>query len=253
MKKKKHAQGKNQQSKISLPATKLANKNEPTDSTKDHSEDKMNPPEKRRWGLTRFEWIISILTLLGLVIAVLTGLIFRQQLHEMRIDQRAWISLSAGSTQFPKDETAIGQVPVSLPVTINNIGKTAAHIVHGELVMDYKVNGESPDFVYTARPRETVTVGMVMPNNPQQVLVVFSKNKPPSGMDIEPRFLSPYEYQALTDGHGYMVVYARVTYLDIFDTEHWTQFCTFFVAPNTSVMVTAKACTDYNDTDNNSG
>jgi len=117
--------------------------------------------------------------------------------------------------------------------------------------MDYVVNGSSPDFVYDKRPRTTESTGVLFPNNPAQIPVQFSQVVL-NGTSPQPRFLSPYEYHALEDGRGYMVVYARTTYLDISGTKHWTQFCQFFVSPNAKpVQVTAKACTDYNDTDHN--
>lgn len=197
-----------------------------------------------------FERTMAILTFAGVVIAIFTGLIFWKQLAEMRTDQRAWISFSAGVAQFPKDLSFVNMVPVTVPITINNIGKTPARIVHTEFVMDYEVNGGSPDFVYENRARTIDTAGMISPNSPQLINVMFSKaklNKP--NEPTEPRYLTGSEFNDMANGTGYMVIYAKAEFVDIFGTQHWLHYCTFFVAPNVNVTVTARQCTDYNDTD----
>jgi hypothetical protein len=209
---------------------------------------KTNQSDKRWWEMTRFEWIMSVLTLAGLVIAVFTGLIFLKQLHEMRTDQRAWISFTAGATLFPKDAVSLNTVQVTTPITVNNIGKTAARLVKTDLVMEYDVNGSAPDFVYDQRARQVSTTGIVFPNSPFALNVPFTRGTLNSA-ETSPRFLTQAEFHDLQDGDGYMVIYGQATYVDIFGTKHWTHFCTFFSAPGVTVKVTARACTDYNDTD----
>jgi hypothetical protein len=192
---------------------------------------------------------MSVLTFAGVAIAVFTGLIFKQQLHEMRTDQRAWISISEGPHQFPKDSTFLNTVQVTAPITIKNIGKTSARLVKAEIVMDYEVKGDSPDFIYAGRARQITTTGIVYPDSTFTQNVPFSKGTLNSS-DISPRFLAPSEFDGLSHG-DYMVVYAQATYVDIFGTEHWTHFCTFFAIPGLQGTVTSRACTDYNGTDSN--
>ena len=202
---------------------------------------------KTRWGLSRFERIMSLLTLLGLIVAILTGFIFWEQLDQMRTDERPFVSMLPNPVQFPKDAQAAKDFQVIATVTLKNIGKTAARKVHTELVMDYVVNGQSPDFVYDGRAKSTNTAGVIFPDNPMAVIAGFAQLLPAGG--LEPRFLSPYEFNSLSDARGYMVLYGRTTYEDIFGTEHWTKYCVFFVPPATQGNVSAKACSEYNDTD----
>jgi hypothetical protein len=61
--------------------------------------------EKRGRGLTRFEWMMSGLTLLGIVVAAFTGFIFWEQLVEMRTSERPWVSMLSNRVQFPKEES----------------------------------------------------------------------------------------------------------------------------------------------------
>lgn len=206
--------------------------------------------EKKFWDMTRFERIMALLTLLGLVIAGLTGFIFWYQLDEMRTDERAWISVST-KVAFPKDENSMKTVPVVATITYNNIGKTAARGIKVEAVVDYEMNGESPDFVYDGRPRSRSTTGIIFPNDPQQLPAPFLEGDPSSKTEVKNRYLVHSEFQDLNDGTSYMVVYVKADYTDIFGKKHWTHYCSFFINPNAPpVNISAKACTSYNDTDN---
>jgi hypothetical protein len=169
----------------------------------------------------------------------------------MKTEERAWISITVSNVTFPKDESTLDQVPVSSMVNFDNVGKTVAKQVQIDAVMDYVVNGDSPDFVYASRPRNTGNSGAIFPNTPSKVPVEFlNAPRTPNSGKPQPRFLSAYEYQSLLAGKGYMVIYAQATYIDIFGTEHWTHYCQFFVHPNSpQVDVTARKCADYNDTD----
>jgi hypothetical protein len=249
----KPAYGQRRESGNGSPSAKTDDKDKPSASQQNGAEHNLNPPEPRWWGLTRFEIIMSVLTLAGVAIAIFTGLIFLKQLGEMRTDQRAWIGISAAAVgaQFPQDESQLASVPVSLSVFLANIGKTGARIVHSEFVMDYEVNGQAPDFKYDGRVRTQSTNGIIFPSSPPvQVTVPFSQGTPNEINNIKPRYLTASEYKDLRTGQGYMTVYGFATFVDIFGTSHWTHFCTFFVAPNVTVTVTAKSCVDYNDADN---
>ena len=207
--------------------------------------------EHKFWALTRFEWIMAILTLAGVLIAFLTGFIFWKQLHEMRTDQRAWITLNTGNVTFPKDASKVGQVQISTPLSITNIGKTAARDLFVEAVMDYEVNGQTPDFIYLGRARSTISTGIVFPNSPAGTLdVPFVSGKLHSQDEMETRYLTEAEYSDLVKSDAYMTVYAQASYLDIFGTRHWVHFCTYFLPPPTHAgSVTSRKCTEYNDTD----
>jgi hypothetical protein len=209
-----------------------------------------NHSEDKYWSLTRFEWIMAVLTLVGVVIATLTGFILSNQLHEMKTDQRAWVTMSLGSVQFPSNISDISRVQVRAPLTVNNVGKTAARNLHSKVIMEYEVNGQYSDFVYDHRIRAESTSGIMFPTVQQTMPIFFVEGNPNDKNGSQPRFLTASEYQDLIKGDGYMVVYGETTYTDIFGTNHWMHYCTFFVSPQAvSVTVTAKGCTDYNDTD----
>lgn len=195
---------------------------------------------------------MSLLTLAGVVIAVFTGLIFLKQLQEMRTDERAWILFSQGPLiSFPKDENAVATMPVIEQVEVGNKGKTPARAVYNEWVMEYVINGDSPDFVYTNRMRTFESTGMLPPNEFHHADVKFETGTSGNSRDAAFRYLTVGEYRDLVGGKAYMVVYGRSNYIDIFGTKHWLNYCNFFLPPNVIAAANAKACTDYNDTDHN--
>jgi hypothetical protein len=249
----KPAYGQSRESNSGPPSTKTDEKHKPSGRQQGGAEHDLNPPDERWWGLTRFEWIMAVLTFAGVVIAVFTGLIFRKQLDEMRTDQRAWIRISNQQPIFPKDATTLNAFPVSIQISASNIGKTAARNLKIEAIIDYEVNGGSPDFIYDFRPRQITTTGILFPNAPPaEFAVSFSRAVPnPHDPQVAPRFLTDSEYSDLIKGDAYMNVYAEATYVDIFGTEHWTHFCTFFGFPGVIINVTAERCTAYNGVDNN--
>lgn len=207
---------------------------------------------KKGWWaqLGTFEKIMSALTALGIVVTAMTVSIFRDQLQEMRTDERPWIAVSIGGVQFPKDGSEVAAVQPALSVTIDNTGKTPARSVSTTFVMEYVINGDSPEFRYD-RPFSRDISGMIFPHDTRPFIVRFLRAQPDSS-SAQPRFLAPVEFDDLKKGDAYLVVYAEATYLDLFGTKHWFHFCSRFAqiaGPGTTS--TSKACTDYNDTDNN--
>ena len=208
----------------------------------------MKADEKRWWGLTRFEWLMSILTLCAVVVAVLTGLIFLRQLHEMRTDERAWITMSSEHVAYPSDQHDPTMATVTVDVAIDNKGKTPARIFSASMVVDYVLNGKSPDFSYQFGVNHAV--GIWPPQSPLTLTVPLLKIDQGSGGAVS-RFLTLKEFEALSNGGAYMVIYGRANYLDIFGVKHWLHYCAAWVHSDKGPSITSKACSDYNDTDGN--
>lgn len=246
-----HAYDRTNDSDSSRPTLENGNKREPPKNEESNTNKKLTQPEKRWRGLTRFEWIMAILTLAGVVTAIFTGLIFWGQLKEMRRDQRAWVYVSGDAKyDFPRDEASLDHVQIVFTVNIQDTGKTAAQAVEGDFVMEYVTNGDAPEFSYRGL-KTHISTGMISPNDPFPVRVPFTEGVLRS-FDTSPRFLTPAEFRDLHNGNAYMAVYANITYRDIRGQDYWLHYCSWFAAPDATVTVTgAKACTDYNETDNN--
>jgi hypothetical protein len=204
--------------------------------------------EKRFGGMTFSERIMAVLTLLGLVIAVLTGVIFWRQLKWMQADQRAWISVTTPKTQLGKNE-ASGAVHVLAPVKIINTGKTPAKNVSVQIVVEKVKNGELPQFVYGDSGLKDFT-GTMFPNDSHEITVGLLQDKPNQTPE-DFRLLTPSEYQELLDGVAYTVTYGKASYTDVFGTDHWLTFCVWMSPATKSLWISAKSCADYNNVDSN--
>jgi hypothetical protein len=87
---------------------------------------------KRFWSMSRSEWVMAVLTLMGIIVACLTGAIFWKQLGAMKTDQRAWVVMNMPPVNpEPTRETfadgvIITALTLTVPVTVLNTGKTPA-------------------------------------------------------------------------------------------------------------------------------
>jgi len=106
---------------------------------------------------------MATLTLLGILVAVMTGWILYSQLEEMRTDERAWISIVSGQSHVPN----IGSPsPPYVTLTFANTGKTVARKLFGEFALEYVANGDSPDFDYATKYRQFQSGGDRAPQHP---------------------------------------------------------------------------------------
>lgn len=251
MSQKKYGQGHTNQPKNPHPASSPHEKKDYPECVKNKAAIEQPPAEKKLRGMSVFEWIMAVLTFFGLVIAGLTGGIFWNQLNEMQADQRAWMNLSAGKVGFGKDQS--GQTTVVVPVTVSNTGKTPARHFFSNIVVEKIPNGQSPHFLYENVPRLTDSTGMFRPNTQisLEAALVELDPKDAARQNTRYRVLSEPERQELLEGKTYIAIYAYSSYDDIFGKHHWDKYCVFAALSPTPVAVTARACTDYNDTDNN--
>jgi len=204
--------------------------------------------DRRLWGMTKFEWIMAALTLIGLFVAIVSGRIYVEQLQETRIDQRPWITLMGNEAVFRNDGS--GGATFVMPITIGNTGKTPARNLHSEIVVEKIYNGNGPKFIYENIPRVFDTTGIIGPNEHVSTEAQLLDPGPTPKRSV-PRHLSPAEFQDLKDGGTYLAIYAYTTYDDVFGIHHWNQFCTVATRSQTGVDLTAKSCTDYNNFDTN--
>jgi hypothetical protein len=207
------------------------------------SDPKHSDQQPRWWGLTRFEWVISCLTLLAAIIAGLTGIILWKQVKESQIDQRAWIvARQNGTIQALPDEA------LALPIRASNVGKTPARNIVGRYYVDVIKNGEAPNFDYNERrPLHKMYSGDLFPNDNVDTFAQRYVAKPESQTDTLVWALSDTEYRQLMRGTSYVAVHGILTYEDVFRVRHWKTFCMWF--PFASVDYSTGACVAHNAND----
>ena len=221
-------------------------KNVSDHSTHDPEADQTKVKRSVTLGMTVFEWLMSFLTLAGVLVAALTGAIFLNQLYTTITDQRAWIIITNGPITTQK--TAAG-ITLTTNITLNNTGKTPASKMSTNVVIAVVQNGSAPTFKYDFVPRTTDSAGALFPDSSLK-FDAYLLHESNAGQ-VETRYLSAPEYAELTGGTAYVAIYGLSLYDDVYNVRRWTRFCVFAALTPGRVNVTAKACTDYNAADNN--
>jgi hypothetical protein len=235
----KHTYDHGDQSKKKAPTASRTEKKADNESECFQSKNKPDCA-KRLWGLTKAEWTMAILTLLGIVIALLTGLIFYLQLDEMRIDERAWIGVHIDPVKLAVNEVPGGKLQVA------NIGKTPAKRVVVLSIIEVIKSTEAPDFGSPTKISHVLHkayLGDLYPNDHTDIDLprndVNSVNIP----------LTSTEYSDLIGGQSYVAIYGHVWYQDVFKKQHDRVFCYWFPYGPSGSQYTTGTCTEHNTED----
>ena len=133
-----------------------------------------------------------------------------------RLDQRAWLTVL---WEFP--EIPIPDGLMKTTAKIANTGKTPALNVTGNVTLTMLNAGTSPDFENTCGLAQHVERGTIFSNNSQSVLLVvlvrIENSKPCPIPDNNSSYLG--------GPAGFLVLYGKITYTDVFGKAHWMQFC----------------------------
>jgi hypothetical protein len=197
--------------------------------------------------MTNFEKLMGFLTFLGIVVAALSGVIFWNQMKQMRTDQRAWVVLTSSNFTYPKND-ATGEITVVLPMLITNTGKTPARKSVVNIATQIVPNGANVIFDYDRVTVENV-VGIIYPNSHLDINAQLLRRNRNAAERSETRYLSSSESKDLTEGRTFLAVYAKGSYTDVFGTAHWYRFCAFGTLSPQPIQVTAESCANYNDSD----
>lgn len=200
--------------------------------------------------------IMAVFTVVIAAIGLLQVCIYKSQLDEMRIDQRAWLGIKPVTVQ----PTLNSNLPSQF--VINNIGKTTAKSITGEFTTRYLEASTPIDFRSQKELKATgikwsesmpmwgaFSTGVLFPNDP--IVIPFTAAE---GNATNPR---PIQWDAALQGRYsrgeiYIETHGRFTYRDAAGNYHWTQFCNIITSPGRGVSSEiGTACADYNNIDNN--
>ena len=159
---------------------------------------------------------------------------------QMRVDQRAWISLGGTSRSGIKSDNtfAVGQ-PFTVTISIRNLGKTPATNTQTGIIIEPRMKGDKPRFEREAKvavPTGTILPNVEIYNSP--TLTMCSRVNTNTGETLAkfPCALTQDEYDAVMSGSQIIYVHGRVTYDDVFNHSHWFTFCYFMGANDTWAM-----------------
>jgi hypothetical protein len=162
----------------------------------------------------------------------------------MRVDQRAWISIP-----FPANFPLNGQT-IPVVTQIINSGKTPAKGVLVDVFASplSKSDKATVGEFSVGHPHERLHApGVIFPRDPIPVNISVGSYLPQGGQEAT----VPDETlrQDIASGKRYILFYGRATYRDVFEIEHYTQFCTGTGSGIPSDVF--KDCLSYNDVDSN--
>ena len=191
----------------------------------------------------------------------------------MVIDQRPWLKVFAGSPNPDRPEVTNIRItitinqPVSMPLTIRNIGKTAAQKILGYAIVEVVSMGKEPNIPDHQPPGfPQIDPPSAVPQKPTHAPTGFATSLiyPSDFFDFSiPRLrvgerqsvvspISEREFESLRTGKSYFAVYGAVTYRDIFQVLHWTKFCKSIRADSVEMLPSQSvACANYTAVDNN--
>jgi hypothetical protein len=185
------------------------------------------------------DWTVAGFTAVLALFAICQGIAIWGQWREMKLDQRAWLSMSTSVNPIAKD------MPITALIHVENIGKTPAKHVLTEVVIEKLKVTDSPSFDYVAIVDNSL-VNLIFPRSVDEWIAMRGDRR-------NPPKLTDTELGALKNGDYYVAVFAKVSFSDVNNTPHWVHFCawkTFDESGKLSAVQT-RVCTEYNDIDNN--
>lgn len=204
--------------------------------------------------------IVAAFTVVIAFATILQWRIYKNQLDEMRIDQRAWFAVEF--TAFPPPTTG-AQVPV--PLLAMNIGKTVAKNVDGwvffrPVPISTAIDLTEPSTIKpSALPAGEpipawikMETGVVYPNNPVSFPQVVMVRTPVLRNAPEPVIWDSQLQNQWTLGEIYLALHGKFSYDDAAGNPHWTTFCSTFVASGSGKNVsldTGQRCAKFNAVD----
>jgi hypothetical protein len=187
-------------------------------------------------------WMIFFEVAAFLVLIVYTtfaGLQWEAMHDALLVDQRAWLSVVI-PTNFP---LAGAFIPASIQIA--NTGKTPAKDVEGDIVATVLKKGEQPSFDFSlGHPHNRIFAGAIFPNEPINTAISLVRYGPQTPQNIVP---TPQLREEIANGESFILFYGKITYIDVFGSPHWTQFCTGSGAAIQTIEL--KKCINYNDVD----
>jgi hypothetical protein len=160
-----------------------------------------------------------------------------------KMDQRAWLHvLRKNDPMFSTD------APVFIQLQPAASGKTIAKNVEGTISLTSIGKGESLDLSLNEFSRK-FKIPILVPELPLPPQPVFLNYR-----GIELARINEPTYNEFKTGNRIAILYGRVTYQDVFDIHHFTQFCETFHGtppdlPLPDFNPAQMACTQYNAID----
>ena len=169
------------------------------------------------------DWCIVALTGILAGVGIFQYQIMRTQIATQKIEQRAWVKVSADVSHPESAVSVTLEAPLSVELRIDNIGKTSAHQIQTYTciaILDRSKSIEQSTITNcTVYTHDSGVIGLLYPTDYR----VMSINAIRKGEN--PVVPQPDEVTGFHADRKYVVAYGRAYYTDVFSETHWTQFC----------------------------
>jgi hypothetical protein len=165
---------------------------------------------------------------------------------------RPWIEVTTIKPGPPPDvlKVTVGE-PAKIGGLVTNIGQTPALQPHGTYFLIRVAADSAPRLTTFNTSGKLIGTGVIFPKRDIPLHAVLESHNFVSGGD-DPLPLSANDVEDWTAGRAYFVLYGKITYGDVFNVEHWTDFCFVFSADiSSSATSRAGNCVEFNDVDDN--
>jgi len=178
------------------------------------------------------------------VVTILALIVCYEQLKTTRTDERAWLRIDlAYQTKDLTSAIVVAQdQPLSAHLSVANFGKTVAKAIYVDACMEMLDNTQPIQAKWMSkcyqRPHYRVETGLLFPGsgiNDTQMQRV--------SQNLAPTPPTQVQFEQFTAGKGYVIVFGRVHYIDVFKQERWTQFC--FPVTRGNLSESARQCVNF--------
>jgi len=167
-------------------------------------------------------------------------------IKQFHLEQRAWVSVVRDNFKWNVGSEMI------FPCHFINTGKTPAKHFEAWVAATVMKSNEKPEFIYkrgTGHPLVRAKAPFLWPS--EQVPFPLPVFKKPTRV-AEKLILTRPLLEGMDAGTSYVLMYGKITYVDVFGIDHWMTFCDIYPTANRLLPSLSGAyarCIAYNETD----
>jgi hypothetical protein len=189
------------------------------------------------------ERLLTAFTGILAVMAIIQGALFYQQIGAIHIDQRPWINASL------KTPSVVGRSFLESTLIQVDSGKAPARDGIVEYEIKFSKNGNEPILDFPPNKKPSLRSGVIYPNDPVSAVIIMY-----DWDTWDKHVITDEEATDFANGEIFLVTYGVITYKDFSGIKHIQHFCNWSYSSSAigkKTGMTAQACTDYNDVDEN--
>jgi hypothetical protein len=163
--------------------------------------------------------------------------------RQFHLEQRAWVSVEVAPRMTPKEND-----PIIVPLKIINYGKTPAERPHGWVdVTTVNISDEPKIGQSSKNPSAPFQAGMLFPNQQTPLdAPMLSPEGHGKGVPFSKNMLKAFDAQGV-----FFMTFGRIDYQDVFECQHWIQFCFTSNTKSERISEMERQCVKYNQIDHN--